>query len=131
MIVGIGVDVCDLQRMARELDRDGHGFRDEVFTPLEVLQSSAHLPSPFRFAARFAAKEAALKALGAGLSDAGILQAVEVRDGPGGTFTIRLHDRVADLARARGVTKIRAACVTTRGCALAGVVLESGDGERL
>ncbi len=129
MIVGIGVDVCDLKRMTRELDRDGHGFRDRVFTPLEVRQSSAHQPSPSRFAARFAAKEAALKALGTGLSDAGVLRAVEVRDGPGGTFTIRLHDRLADLARARGITQIRAAWVTTRGCALAGVVLESGERE--
>ncbi len=125
MIVGIGVDVCDLKRMTRELDRDGHGFRDRVFTPLEVRQSSAHQPSP----SRFAAKEAALKALGTGLSDAGVLRAVEVRDGPGGTFTLRLHDRLADLARARGITQIRAAWVTTRGCALAGVVLESGGRE--
>ncbi len=130
MIIGIGVDVCDVQRMARELDRDGHGFRDQVFTPLEIRQSTARRPASFRFAARFAAKEAALKALGTGLTDAGSLREVEVRDGGGaGALTIRLHDRVADLARARGVEQIHVACVSTRGCALAGVVLESGGGE--
>ncbi len=128
MIVGIGVDVCDVRRMARELGREGNGFRDQVFTPREVAECSSHSISSAAFAACFAAKEAALKALGTGLLDAGILREIEaVPDAPAsGAVTLRFHDRVADLARARGVSCAHAAFVSARGCALASVVLESG-----
>ena len=61
--LGIGADLCDVGRMQRELEREGHGFRDRVFTPGEVAYcESKRYPAP-HYAARFAAKEAVFKAL--------------------------------------------------------------------
>ncbi len=127
MILGIGVDLTPISRLQRAFDAHPERLEARLFTDGEraYCRNKAHAAQ--HFAARFAAKEAALKALGTGLTDAGSLREVEVRDGGGaGALTIRLHDRVADLARARGVEQIHVACVSTRGCALAGVVLESG-----
>ncbi len=128
MIIGIGVDVCDVRRMARELGRDGSGFRDQVFTPLEVSECNSHRSASAAFASRFAAKEAALKALGTGLIDTGVLREIEVVPdrAAGGAVTLQFHDRVAGLARSRGVSCVRAAFAFAHGCALASVVLESG-----
>ena len=66
MILGIGIDQCDVRRMRRRLDGPTDGFVSSVFRPAEITYCmSKHLPEE-HFAARFAAKEAFFKALGTG-----------------------------------------------------------------
>jgi len=127
MVVGIGVDVCEVRRMARELAREGGGFCDQVFTAGEIADCAMHRNPARRFAARFAAKEAALKALAIGLPDAGALREVEVRLSPGGAPCLVLHARLARLARERGVGRAHVSLAHEGGIAVASVVLEADE----
>ncbi|MEW5762051.1 MAG: holo-ACP synthase [Bacillota bacterium] len=105
MIAGIGVDIVDIHRIRRAAAKSGGRFLDRIFTPGEREYCLAR-PDPYpSLAGRFAAKEAVLKALGAGLAGCG-WQDVEVLPGPGGTPLVHLHGGAAALARARGVTEV-------------------------
>lgn len=65
MIVGLGLDVCDIDRMRKNLERYGHAFMDKVMTPAERAYCERRRDPAVPFAGRFAAKEAIIKALGA------------------------------------------------------------------
>jgi holo-[acyl-carrier protein] synthase len=65
MIVGIGVDLFSVTRAEDEIDRPDHGMRDQVFTPEEIAYCESKRYPGQHYAARFAAKEAVFKALGA------------------------------------------------------------------
>jgi holo-[acyl-carrier protein] synthase len=69
MIIGIGADLCDIERIAQAIDRGGSRFLDRVFTEEEKgLASRQRDPGQF-YAGRFAAKEACAKAMGTGITD--------------------------------------------------------------
>lgn len=67
MILGIGTDLANIDRIARTLDRFGDRFRDRVFTPEEQRKAERRPNPPGTYAKRWAAKEACSKALGTGL----------------------------------------------------------------
>lgn len=67
MILGIGSDLCNIDRIAETLDRFGDRFRTRVFTPVEIAKSEARADKAGTYAKRWAAKEACSKALGTGL----------------------------------------------------------------
>ncbi len=67
MILGIGTDLCNIERIERTLARFGDRFRNRVFTELEQRRSEARADAPGTYAKRWAAKEACSKALGTGL----------------------------------------------------------------
>lgn len=67
MIVGIGIDMVEIERIERMAARYGDAFLSKVFTPEEVEFCSTKKRPAQHYAARFAAKEAALKALGTGV----------------------------------------------------------------
>ena len=116
MIVGTGIDVVDIARFAETLERTP-GLRTRLFTEVERGLPMRSL------AARFAAKEAALKALGA---NAGMrwIDLVVVQ-GPGGEPSLELRGTAADRAAAIGVARLHVSMSHDAGIATATVIVES------
>ena len=115
MIVGVGIDVCDISRFGASLDRTP-GLRDRLFTPAEATRPLASL------AARFAAKEALAKALGApvGMS----WHDAEIVSESSGRPLLSMHGSVLARADALGVTSVHVSLSHDAGIASAVVVLE-------
>jgi holo-[acyl-carrier protein] synthase len=131
MIVGIGTDLLDVGRMARELVREGAGFRDGVFTPAETAYCESMAHPARHFAARFAAKEACWKALGGAGPEGVSLRDVEVNRSAGGPPGLLLAGRAKEVADARGVVRAFVTLSHTATLASACVVLEGEpNGER-
>ena len=122
MIVGVGVDVVDLARFAESLERTP-ALRDRLFTPDEVRRPSGRDQSAPSLAARFAAKEAVAKALGApgGLR----WHDCEVLTEESGRPVLRLHGTVAEAAAARGITHWHVSLSHDGGVAMAMVIAEN------
>jgi len=126
MILGIGIDVCDVARLRRALSgAAGPRFRARVFTDGEQAYCEARNRGRFAsYAARFAAKEAAMKALGTGWANGiGWRDFEVVRDGEGRP-TLALHGRASALARRRGMARWLLALSHDGGAAVASVVVE-------
>lgn len=129
-IVGTGLDVAEIPRVRAALDepRTGARFKARVFTAGEQAYCDARGAGRYEsYAARFAAKEATMKALGVGWgAQMGWLDIEVVRE-PDGRPTIVLHGKGATTATAAGVTRVHLALTHTRDLAVAQVVLERGD----
>lgn len=93
-----GVDLLEIKRIERILERHGDRFLQRIYTPIEIEQSKRKIPE---LAVRFAAKEAASKALGTGI---GVIswKDVEVYSHPSGEPHLRLHGSALKIAQARG-----------------------------
>jgi len=123
MILGIGTDLLDVARMAKELEKDGAGFRDTVFTPSEIAYCEAMRYPARHFAARFAAKEALFKAL-AGSAPRAFWHEVEVERPDGAPPRLVLHGGMKEAADRLGVTDILVSLSHTDSLATASVVLQ-------
>lgn len=97
-MLAVGVDLIEVERVAATVARFGARFLDRVFTPAEQATCGGRAPS---LAARWAAKEAAAKALGCGIGDVAFQEIEVVRDARGAP-SLRLHGAAATLAAARG-----------------------------
>ena len=124
MIVGLGVDLLENDRVERELGRGAWFANDGVFTDSEVRQCAGGRSAARRYAACFAAKEATLKALGVAASDLAMFREVEVvlTQGVG---TIVLHDRLRSHAERLGVRSIRLSVAPAKKLTGALVILEA------
>lgn len=118
--VAVGVDVVDVARFALALERRPR-LIERLFTARERRDTRER---PERLAARFAAKEAVLKALGSGLGDASF-QNIEVQRAPSGAPEIVLYAEARDLAATRGVATLHVSLSHTRTTATAFVVASS------
>src|SRR3989442_6159267 len=107
VIVGLGVDVCDVARIRRALEgRAGARFQARVFTAAEQAYCEARRRGRFAsYAARFAAKEAAMKALGTGWAQGVGWRDFEVVRAHGAPPRLVLHGRAAALARRPGLAR--------------------------
>lgn len=124
MILGTGVDIVEVERIARAVERQGDRLLRRLFTPAEIAYCDASEPHrATRQAARFAAKEAVLKAFGIGLRMVRWTDVEVVRDGQGRP-SVRLSGRLAELAAERGATRIHLSLSHTRNYAIAQVVVE-------
>lgn len=119
MILGIGLDIVELERWARTLDK----IQDQAFTAAELAACGDRVDRIEALAARFAAKEACLKALQAGIRNGGLRQ-VEVLSDANGAPTIRLTGELAERARTVGVKHAHVSLSHQNGVAAAVVVLE-------
>jgi holo-[acyl-carrier protein] synthase len=125
MIVGFGLDVVETARMARILAEHGHRFRERVFTAGELEECRMRRDEAQALAARFAAKEACLKALGTGWRRGLSFRDVEVVRTDGGAPAIRLGGEAATRARERGVRVVHVSLTHEPGLAAAAVILEA------
>jgi holo-[acyl-carrier protein] synthase len=100
-VIGIGVDLVEIDRFRRTVERTPT-LLGRVFTTGERAYAEARRDPAERYAVRFAAKEAVLKALGAGLFDVPLRQ-IEVVRASTGRPSLALHDEAADLAAGQGV----------------------------
>jgi holo-[acyl-carrier protein] synthase len=97
IVLGLGSDLCNIDRIAAAIDRHGQRFLDRIFTPGE--QAKAERRPMLRagtYAKRFAAKEACAKALGTGLRAGVFWRCMEVINLPSGQPTLRLSDGAVD-----------------------------------
>ncbi|MCJ2094450.1 holo-ACP synthase [Methylobacterium sp. J-072] len=95
MIIGIGSDLCDIDRIGRTLARHGDRFTHRVFTDGERARCDRRAARAPGYARRFAAKEACAKALGTGLSNGVFWRDMEVVNLPSGQPTLRLSGGAA------------------------------------
>jgi holo-[acyl-carrier protein] synthase len=105
MIVGIGVDLVETARINEGLERHGDRFIRRLYTQGEIDYCERFKNRAERYAARFAAKEAAFKALGTGWREGVRWLDVEVTNQPSGKPELLLHGRAAELAQQLGVTQ--------------------------
>jgi len=127
MIVGLGIDVCELDRIERILERHGQRFAARICT--EAERAELHTPTGPRavafLAARFAAKEAAAKALGTGFRRGVGFRNIEVRHLPSGKPTLMLYGASLEIAESLGASAFHISLTHGRDVAAAVVVLET------
>lgn len=124
MIIGVGIDVIEISRIKQAISRPA--FIKRVFTKLEQEYcDSRGVQRPASYAARFAGKEAVLKAFGTGLAG-GSLQEIEILNDSRGCPKITLTGFYADLAKEMGVKTIHISLTHAREYAAAQAVLWGG-----
>ena len=124
MIVGIGVDVVHIPRIRGAIERWQERFLGRVFTPEELAYAKGRRDPAEHLAARFAAKEATLKALGTGLAMGARWREVEVRRARGEPPRMALSGRTAALGAARGVRVLHVSLTHDGDYAVAQVLAE-------
>lgn len=125
MIVGTGIDVVEVPRVAATIQRFGERFLQRIFTQGEIRYCQSKANRVERFAARFAAKEAGMKALGTGWNRGVRWRDVEVQRQPGGRPTIVFHGKAAEFAQKLGTSRVAVSLTHTAAEAIAHVILES------
>ncbi|WP_317891061.1 holo-ACP synthase [Edaphobacter bradus] len=125
MVLGLGSDLIEINRIAESMERFGDRFLHRVFTEEEIAycqRKKKHAAESF--AARFAAKEAGAKALGTGISRGIGWREIEVRRESGERPTLHLSGRAAARAAAMGVRHIQLTLTHGRDVAMAVVLVE-------
>ncbi len=125
MIVGTGIDIAEVPRIEASIARFGDRFLRRIFTEAEIRYCESKANRIERYAARFAAKEAAMKAIGTGWNHGVAWRDIEVCRQPEGRPTIALHGKAADFAAKLGAVHIALSLSHTEEYAIAQVILES------
>lgn len=124
MILGTGIDIVEPRRVKEATERRGRRFLERVFTPAEIAYCEQHRNRWERYAARFAAKEAAFKALGTGWRRGVRWRDVEVTNEPSGRPTLTLSGQAGKLAQVAGVRHISLSLTHSPQFVLAQVIFE-------
>ena len=125
MIVGTGIDIAEVPRIRQSIERFGIRFLQRVFTEGEMRYCDSKANRVERYAARFAAKEAAMKALGTGWNHGVRWRDCEVVRKPGGRPTIQFHGKADEFAARLGVKNAALSISHTQEQAIAQVILEN------
>ena len=127
MIVGIGTDVCSVERIARTLERFGERFVKRILTAEERIRFDRTRDQASHFAKRFAAKEAFAKALGTGIHAPFTWRSVTVTRDRKGKPGIRPSAALAEHLKEMGITDYHLSLTDDAGVAVAFVVLEARE----
>ncbi len=125
MIVSIGIDMIEIERVAQVHVARGDRFLERVFTKAERDYCLRRTLSAQSFAARFAAKEAVMKALGTGWAAGVRWVDIEVIREPKSAPTIQLHGTAAQIAQRKKITRWHLALTHTQTTSAAFVIAES------
>ena len=124
MIAGSGVDLCEVARIREAIARYGRRFVDRIYTDREIAYSESKANLYERYAARFAAKEAGMKAIGTGWHGGVRWRDFEVINLPSGRPTLQFHGKAAEYLERLGVQNISLSMTHTSVQAMAIVLLE-------
>jgi holo-[acyl-carrier protein] synthase len=124
VILGTGIDLAEVPRIRDSIARFGAKFTQRLFTPLEIAYVERKANRFERYAARFAAKEAGMKALGTGWRRGVRWQDFEVVNLASGRPTLRLHGVAQAIAETLGVRRISLSLTHTAEYGLAHVIFE-------
>lgn len=125
MIVGLGLDIAEIDRIEAAIGRHGQAFINRLFTPGEAEYCERYQNRYERYAARFAAKEAAMKALGTGWRHGVRWRDIEVTREASGKPTLRLSGVAREFADRMGVRHISLSITHSGNVALAQVIFEN------
>src|SRR5271168_1841788 len=125
MIVGTGVDLAEVPRIRASIERFGDRFIRRIYTAAEIAYVERKANRYERYAARFAAKEAGMKAIGTGWKRGVTWQDFEVTNLPSGRPTLQLHGKAAQFAAQLGVKNVALSLTHTAELGMAHVILES------
>ncbi len=124
MILGIGIDLTEVPRFEQALQRHGERFINRLFTPAEIAYCQSKARAVEHFAARFSAKEAALKALGTGKSGGIRWRDVEITRAPGKPPQVQFHGKAQKRFEALGAKRAIVTLTHTSHSAMAQVIIE-------
>ena len=106
MIISNGIDIIDIRRIEKAIDKYNFRFKNKCFHPAEISKSESRLKSVESYAKRYAAKEACAKALGTGLARGVFWKDIEVHNDKFGKPKIKLHNNalkfVKKLTKSKG-----------------------------
>lgn len=125
MIIGTGIDLAEVDRIRAAIERFGPRFTERIFTPGEIGYVERKANRFERYAARFAAKEAGMKAIGTGWRRGVRWQDFEVVNLPSGRPTLKLHGVAARFAEQLGVRAVSLSLTHTSSVGMAFVILEN------
>jgi holo-[acyl-carrier protein] synthase len=124
LIVGTGADLAEVDRIRQAIERHGRRFLERIYTPGEIAYAERKANRWERYAARFAAKEAGMKAIGTGWRHGVRWIDFEVVNLPGGRPTLKLTGVAAEVAASMGVNSVSLTLTHTAQTAMAFVILE-------
>ena len=124
MILGTGVDLAEVPRIQASIEKFGERFTRRVYTPAEIAYVERKANRFERYAARFAAKEAGMKAIGTGWRHGVRWQDFEVANLPTGKPTLLLHGVALHIAKKLGVRNVALSLTHTAELGMAHVILE-------
>ena len=123
MIFGVGTDIIEVQRVEEKLLRTG-GLKTKLFTAIEIAYCEAKHHPGQHFAARFAAKEAFLKAMGTGWTGGHQFSEIEIVNNALGKPEVVVHGKVGEFCASHGITGMQVSLSHIKDLAKAVVVLE-------
>jgi holo-[acyl-carrier protein] synthase len=123
LIFGVGTDIIEVARVARQLAQS-EGLREQLFTAREIAYCESKGISSQHYAARFAAKEAFLKAMGTGWRDGFHFREIEVLNDELGKPEISLHGEVEKFCTGNQISGVQVSLSHTKDFATAVVVLD-------
>ena len=126
MIIGIGTDIIEIARMAESLAQKGDGYARRLLTESEFEDFQQRGNKAAFLAKRFAAKEAAVKALGTGFADSITWKQVNIANDEKGMPVLTLTGKARERADVLGVTRLHISISDEKHYAVAFVILENG-----